>query len=253
LQDPEDQLLATAQQATAHWTQPLTPREGDGAANGGDGKIILKKQGSDVLPWKDDAFCEIDPAPLLELIEDPKADERVYARTLEEFHQAGAPLLPSAAAWAYLLSLEEVRFGIHLQPLNICQILCSPRARQFADRRTSPNEVTSTGGAAVLVPYSDPGIEFARDLKRKVVYWRSRFKEVPAILFYQNNGIVLLGGAVEDVIRRLDDLSRHAQIFVGAAMLGGPVFLTPTNVEKLQRSHGLPLFGLGNLSTEKQV
>jgi len=250
LQDSEQTLLKVAEQCWEHWSQPLTPREGDGAANSGEGKILLKKFDRHSKPWTAEDFCEIESAPMLEMIDDQKANERDYQRLLQDYSEAGAPLQASAAAWVYLLSLEEVQFGIHLHPLPICQILCSPRARQFADRRTSPAEVTGTGGASVLVPYSDPGLDFARDLKRKVVFWRSRFKDVPPILYFQNNGVVLLGGDPKELLFRLEDITRHAQIFVGAAMLGGPVFLTPTNVEKLHRSHGMPLFGVASLVAE---
>jgi len=242
---PEDCLLTVAALCAAHWTQPLTPREGDGAALSSPGHLVIRRTGVVGLPWTSDQFCEIDPAPLLALVDDEKAQERDFQKVLAQFRDAGAPVMESAALWAYLMTLEEVGFGIHLHPMVVTQILCSPRARQFADRRMTPQEVTGTGCASVLVNYADPGLESAREMKRRVVYWRSRFKAVPRILLLANNGIILLGPDVTSLMERLEDLARHAKNFVGASMLGGPVFLTPTNVEKLQRIYGLPVFGVG--------
>ncbi len=241
--EPFSQLLATATHCTAHHSVPLTAREGDGAALDSDGTLHLLRDAPPGLPWAEAAFVKIDPAPFQDLMENAKANERDYQRALAEFKEAGAPLRASAAMWAYLLSLEEVTFGIHLHPLEVCQILCSPRARQFADRRTSPGEVLGAGGSAVLVPYGDPGLEFARDVKRRITLWRGRFKDVQPILYIQNHGVVLLGNEVGPVVNRFEDIARHARVFAGAAALGGPVYLTPTNIEKLQRAYGLPVYG----------
>ena len=51
-----------------------------------------------------------------------------------------------------------VRYAIHIHPLIVDQITASPRARQFADRRTVHNEVLALGASSLLVNYMEPGL-----------------------------------------------------------------------------------------------
>ena len=59
-----------------------------------------------------------------------------------------------AILYAFLLNLEGVSFAVHTQPVEINQITCSPRARQFADRRSLPDEILACGVAYGAVPYA---------------------------------------------------------------------------------------------------
>lgn len=113
------------------------------------------------------------------------------------------------------------------------QILCSPRARQFSDRRTYHDEIAACGISSVLVPYIDPGLPLGRELKRKVILWRDRHKLVPKLVLIQNHGMIVLGKSPEEVMKSIEMTIKAAEIFVGASLLGGPVFLTPNNVAQI--------------------
>jgi rhamnose utilization protein RhaD (predicted bifunctional aldolase and dehydrogenase) len=135
-----------------------------------------------------------------------------------------------ASIYAYVFTFEGVRFAAHTQPVEVNQILCSPRARQFSDRRTYYEEVIACGASSVLVPYMDAGLPLGREVKRKILLWRDRYKIAPKLLLLQNHGMIVLGETCEEVLRITELTVKAAQIFTGAAMLGGPVFLTPSNV-----------------------
>ena len=135
-----------------------------------------------------------------------------------------------ALLYAYLFGFEGVTIAAHLHPVEINQITCSPRARQFADRRSVPNEITAFGSSMLLVPYADPGLQLAKEVKRKMILWRDRFKSVPKVVLINNHGMIVLASSLGEMIQTIETTLKAAQVFIGASMLGGPVFLTPTNV-----------------------
>ena len=136
--------------------------------------------------------------------------------------------------YAYFFGFEGVTLAAHIHPVEINQITCSPRARQFSDRRSVPNEITAFGSSMLLVPYADPGLQLAKEVKRKMLLWRDRYKTVPKVVLIHNYGMFVLGNSQEELIKTIETTLKAAQIFIGASMLGGPVFLTPTNVTHIE-------------------
>ena len=59
---------------------------------------------------------------------------------------------------AFLLTLPGISFVGHVHAIAVNQILCSPRAEEFATKRTFPDEIVCCGTESVLVPYTDPGV-----------------------------------------------------------------------------------------------
>lgn len=142
---------------------------------------------------------------------------------------------PSAdlAAFADLFAFDGIRFALHTQPIPVNQIVCSPRARQFSDRRNLPHEIVACGQSSVLVPFMPPGVALAKEIRRKIALWRDRFKETPKLILIQNHGMIALGATVEEVQTVTEAAVKYAEIFVGAAMLGGPEFLKPNYVTQI--------------------
>lgn len=136
--------------------------------------------------------------------------------------------------YAELFAFEGVQFAAHTQPIPINQIICSPRARQFADRRNFPYEITSYGAASLLVPFAPPGPAMAKELKRKIALWQDRYKGTPKVILLQNHGMITLGESVEEVMMLTEMSLKYAEIFLGAAMMGGPEFLKPTHVSLIE-------------------
>lgn len=156
-----------------------------------------------------------------------------FAAALINPEESGAPCL-NTLLLAHLLSLNDVRIAAHVHPPVVDQITASPRARQFADRRTLFNETHFLGSAFLLVPYADAGIPLAREMQRKMLLWKDRYKSIPHVILIQNNGAILLGRDAGEILRNIDLLIKYAEVFIGASVLGGPVFLTPQNVLNIE-------------------
>ncbi|MEI8234181.1 MAG: class II aldolase/adducin family protein [Verrucomicrobiota bacterium] len=143
---------------------------------------------------------------------------------------------PSADALAFadLFAFDGVHFALHTQPIPINQIACSPRARQFTDRRNLPEEILACGQASVLVPFMPPGLALAKEIRHRIALWRDRYKSVPKLILIQNHGMIALGATAAEVQNVTELAVKYAEIFVGAAMLGGPEFLKPNYITQIE-------------------
>jgi rhamnose utilization protein RhaD (predicted bifunctional aldolase and dehydrogenase) len=137
---------------------------------------------------------------------------------------------------SWLFGLEGVRFIAHAHPITVNQVLCSPQAEAFAQQRMLPDEIIACGAQSVYVPYADPGVPLAREIRAKVtLFMRRSFGRVPRLILLQNHGVIALGAAADSVLATLLMAEKAARVFVGAAILGGPVFMQAHQVQRIEK------------------
>ena len=230
------ELIGLAQTLGNHASQVTLWKEGACAVKLSNNRFAVTGCEAQLAQLREEEVLEYNLQTIQQLSEnEATTDEDI----LEAFGGESAPS-PSrdTLVMAYFLGLDGVRFVAHTQPVEINQSLSSPRARQFADRRISPSEILACGAASLLVPYVDPGLNLAREVRRKMVLWRDRYKVPPKIALIQNHGMFVLAASVEEVVQTIEMAIKSAKIFTGAATLGGPVFLTPNNVMHIESLRG---------------
>jgi rhamnose utilization protein RhaD (predicted bifunctional aldolase and dehydrogenase) len=229
-------LLELAHQIGAHPSRLTIWNEGSCAVKLSPTRFAVSASGANLAQLTEADLLEFELGPVQALSLSEKATDEEIAAALP----ASTGRLPSLDVflYAYFFSFEGLNYAAHTQPSSINQILGSPRARQFADRRISPSEVLGCGSASLLVPYADPGLPLAREIRRKMILWRDRYKVSPHLVLLQNHGMIVLGETTSDLLRMTDMTLKAAEIFIGAAMLGGPVFLTPSNVTQIEALKG---------------
>jgi rhamnose utilization protein RhaD (predicted bifunctional aldolase and dehydrogenase) len=134
---------------------------------------------------------------------------------------------------AWLLTLPGVNFVGHTHSVAVNQILCSPRAEEFAKKRLFPDEIVCCGSASVFINYTDPGIELARAMRSEVEKFMSQRGELPRVILIENHGIITLGATPQEVLAAMLMADKAARIFSGAAALGGPKFLSESQVKRI--------------------
>jgi len=227
-EQPSTDLIALSRALGSHPARLTLHREGSCAARVSDTRFLVSARGAGLSCLDAGKLMEADSRKELKLLESETAVEETGEPALLEEDKPEPS--EDASIYAYVFTLEDVRFAAHTQPIEVNQILSSPRARQFSDRRTYHEEIVACGASSVLIPYVDPGLPLGREVKRKILLWRDRYKIAPKLLLLQNHGMIVLGKTSEEVLRTTEMTVKAAQIFAGAAMLGGPVFLTPSNV-----------------------
>jgi len=209
--------------------------EGNTSVRLDEDTFAVKASGSNLATLKaeDVTSCAFDR--LLPLLDKTSAADLEVDQALLAARLDSAAKKPSIEALfhAYLLTLPGVRCVGHVHAIAVNQILCSPRAREFAEKRACPDEIVMCGVESVFVPYAEPGLGLSQAIRREVVSFVKRTGRDPKIILLQNHGIIAVGASPKAVLGSLLMAEKAAEIFVGAAALGGPVFLTSDQCERI--------------------
>ena len=209
--------------------------EGNTSVRLDDDTFAVKASGSNLatLTAADVTSCAFERLlPLLDKTSatDAEVDQALLAARLDA--SAKKPSI-EALFHAYLLTLPGVRSVGHAHAIAVNQILCSPRAREFAEKRACPDEIVMCGVESVFVPYAEPGLGLSQTIRREVVAFVKRTGRDPKVILLQNHGVIAVGPSPKAVLGSLLMAEKAAEIFVGAAALGGPVFLTADQCERI--------------------
>jgi len=209
--------------------------EGNTSARSGAETFLVKASGTNLGSLRAEDAVECRTAALLALLDETNlADAEIDAALLAARVDAGAKK-PSVEALfhAYFLSLPGIEFAGHTHAPAVNGILCSPRAREFAEKRVFPDEIVCCDVASVFVPYTDPGLKLAQAVRRETEVFIQNHGRPPRVVLLENHGIITLGRTVEAVLAAMFMAEKAATIWVNASGLGGPTFLTPETVQRI--------------------
>jgi rhamnose utilization protein RhaD (predicted bifunctional aldolase and dehydrogenase) len=209
--------------------------EGNTSARLGDDTFLVKASGTSLGTLREDGLVECRFSALLPLLEresmtDQEVDDALMASRVDP--KARKPSV-EAVFHAYLLTLPGIKFVGHGHATTVNQILCSPRARDFAVNRMFPDEIVCCSVASVFVPYTDPGLKLSQAIRAATEAFVKQHQRQPRVILMQNHGIITLGPTWQSVFSALLMAEKAAKVFVGAAVLGGPVFFTPENTARI--------------------
>jgi rhamnose utilization protein RhaD (predicted bifunctional aldolase and dehydrogenase) len=197
--------------------------------------FLVKASGSSLGTLGETDLVECRFAPLLAMIErtdltDQQIEDELFACRV---HPNAKKPSVEALFHAFLLSLDGIAWVGHTHPISVNQILCSGRAADFATRRLFPDEIVCCGLASVFIPYTDPGLRLAQAIRTETLRHREDFGAMPRVILLENHGLITLGASPEAVKAAMFMADKAAQIFAGAAALGGPRFLTPAQADRI--------------------
>jgi rhamnose utilization protein RhaD (predicted bifunctional aldolase and dehydrogenase) len=209
--------------------------EGNTSARLTDETFAVKASGTCLGTLREEDAVECRLSALLPLLEkesltDKEIDDALMASRVDS--KAKKPSV-EAVFHAWLLSLPGIKFVGHAHPTTALQILCSIRARDFAEHRMFPDEIVCCNIASVLVPYTDPGLKLAQTIRRQTDAFIQKQQRQPRVILMQNHGVITLGATWQSVLAAMLIAEKAAKVFFGAAALGGPVFFSEENVARI--------------------
>lgn len=209
--------------------------EGNVSAKTEPGQFAVKASGTSLGKLRADDLTVCNTDPVLKLLDRKTiSDGETETVLMEARVQAGAKKPSTETVFhAWLLALENVKFVGHCHPTAANQVLCSPRARDYAERRLFPDEVVCCGAASVFVPYTDPGIPLAREVRDRTTFFIKQHGFVPRLVLLQNHGLIAIGSTPQAVLACILMATKAAEIFVGAAALGGPNFMNQKDIDRI--------------------
>jgi len=209
--------------------------EGNTSARLSADSFLVKASGSSLGRLRKSDLVECRFRVILDILEERRAtDGEIEEALLSSRIDLGAKK-PSVESLfhAYFLSLPGVEFVGHTHAIAVNKILCSGRALEFAEKRIFPDEIVCCGGASVFVPYTDPGFPLALEIRRRTEVFVKRHGHSPRVILLENHGIITLGRTPDAVLAAMLMAEKAAEIWTGAAALGGPTFLSPENVHRI--------------------
>jgi len=209
--------------------------EGNTSARLNAETFLVKASGTSLGTLKEHDLVACRANALLPLLEKNNVTDSEMEAALLAARVDSSSKKPSIEALfhAWLLSLPDIEFVGHTHALAVNQILCSPRAREFAQTRLFPDEIVYCGIASVFVPYTDPGLSLAHAIREKTEAFIKKYERRPRIILLENHGVIALGKTAEAVLASLLMEQKSAVIWLGAAALGGPKFLAAKHVRRI--------------------
>lgn len=210
--------------------------EGNTSARVSETTFTVKASGSNLATLALEGVTECRFSDLADLLGQATMTDEAIDQALFSARVDPGAKKPSVEAvfHAYLLTLPGVNYVGHTHPITVNQVLCSKFARTFALRRTFPDEIVCCGVESVFVPYTDPGLKLAQAIRDAVVSYIKRLSRPPRVILLENHGLIALGATPEAVLAATLMAAKAAEIFVGAAAIGGePRFLTPDEVTRI--------------------
>jgi rhamnose utilization protein RhaD (predicted bifunctional aldolase and dehydrogenase) len=209
--------------------------EGNISAKLTSDQFLIKASGCCLGTLTENEVTVCDTAKILSILEKRQVTDGELEEMLLEARVGERGKKPSVEAMfhAWLLTLRDVAFVGHCHPVTCNQVLCSPRARDFAERRLFPDEVVYCGAQSVFIPYSDPGLPLAREIAERTRAFIEKEGQVPRLILLQNHGIIALGSSPEAVLACTLMAAKAAAVFMGATSMGGPNFMPPQHVDRI--------------------
>jgi rhamnose utilization protein RhaD (predicted bifunctional aldolase and dehydrogenase) len=209
--------------------------EGNVSAKLNDKTFLVKASGSSLATLAQADVTECQFAPLLAMLDrddlsDKEVDDGLFACRVDA--SAKKPSV-EALFHAFLLSLPGINFVGHTHPIHINQILCSPRARELAEKKLFPDDIVCCGPASVFVPYTDPGLRLSQVIRRQTTQFIQDLGTPPRVILLENHGVITIGRSPDAVKAAMFMAEKAATIFTGAAALGGPQFLSDKDVSRI--------------------
>jgi|ERR1039458_541427 rhamnose utilization protein RhaD (predicted bifunctional aldolase and dehydrogenase) len=209
--------------------------EGNASAKLSNDTFLVKASGTSLGTLDKTGLVECCSKTILPMMDKTGLTDAEVDGTLLNSRMDPAAKQPSVEALlhAWLLSLPGIEFVGHTHAPAVNSILCSPRAREFAVKKIFPDEIVCCDVASVFVPYTDPGLKLAQAIRVKTVEFIRNMGRPPRVILLENHGIITLGRSVEAVLSAMLMAEKTARVWIGAAALGGPKFMTPEHVERI--------------------
>jgi rhamnose utilization protein RhaD (predicted bifunctional aldolase and dehydrogenase) len=210
--------------------------EGNTSALADEASFWVKASGTQLTHADRGTFVRVRSQPILDALDGPLLTDDEVEFLMKSATVAGQRA-PSIETFLHALCLElpGVAFVGHTHPTVAVGLLSSQNSRQWFCGAMFPDQIVLLGAAYVYVPYADPGLPLARSVRQELNRFVERHERTPRVILMENHGVLALGGTPQEVLNITQMLVKVCRVLCVALGAGGPRFLTPENVERIDR------------------
>ena len=210
--------------------------EGNTSAAVDADEFLLKASGSSLGRATPESFVRVRFDAVFALLEQPPAsDEELAAALMGCLAEPGA-LRPSveAALHGLALTIGGARYVGHTHPTAVNGVLCSVNPTALTDGALFPDQIVVCGPHPLFVPYVDPGIPLALEVRRRLLEHLDLYGAPPKAVYLQSHGLFALGQTADEVLRVTAMAAKTARILLGTFAAGGPRYLAASESQRIE-------------------
>jgi rhamnose utilization protein RhaD (predicted bifunctional aldolase and dehydrogenase) len=210
--------------------------EGNTSARIDSEHFYIKASGTTLGSIQPEEFLTVSIPKVTAILEDETAGDEDVGRVLREAlvdHEETRKPSVETMLHAVLYQYPEYNFLGHTHPAAINSLMCSVRAQELAEGRTCPDHIVVMGHKSVFVPYVDPGLVLAREVRRRMRAFIDAEGVLPKAIMMQNHGVFALGKDAKQVRAITDMAEKTANIILGACAAGGVNFMNEESIRRI--------------------
>ena len=201
--------------------------EGNVSADLGDGTFYVKASGSQLATIGPAGLTRVRMQPIFEALDFPEKSDQEVRKILEDCRVDKKASLPSVETFLHAICLREggAKWVGHTHPVSVLKIISSKLGAEPFHHHIFPDAIVVCGRHLAVVPYVDPGIRLAVELRKSLRQFMDEHKAAPRIILMANHGPVILGQSEIDVLNAMLMLDKWAKVLAGNYAIGAPQFL----------------------------
>lgn len=210
--------------------------EGNTSARIDEDTLYIKASGTSLGTMTNSDFLPVCISKATRILDSKDATDADVKDALHgSLVDSGETRMPSVETilHALLYAYPEYRFIGHTHPVATNGILCSVNAEKAIAGRLCPDHIVVMGRATVFVPYVDPGLVLAREVRDRVRSFIERENELPKAIALQNHGLFALGSTAKAVMNITDMGEKMSHVLIGTYSAGGPQFMTASDIDRI--------------------
>jgi L-ribulose-5-phosphate 4-epimerase len=210
--------------------------EGNTSARADDESFWVKASGVQLGRAGRDGFVRVWFAPILAAMDGRPLDDAALKELLKTATVEGQRL-PSIETFLHAMCLQQpgVQFVGHTHPAIAVGLLSGQRSRELFAGCLFPDQIVVLGPALAYVPYADPGLPLALATQQALTEFSDCHQRGPKVLLMENHGVIALGSTTQEVLNITQMLVKTCRILAQSIAAGGPRFLSPAQVERIDK------------------
>ncbi len=210
--------------------------EGNTSARIDSDHFYVKASGTTLSGITASDFVAVSISKVVGILEDPGAGdtevENVLRESLLDSTETRRPSVETILH-ALLYQYPEYNFIGHTHPVATSAILSSGHAREAAEARICPDHVVVMGHKSVFVPYVDPGLILAREVRNQVRRFIDEEGVAPRAVMLENHGLFAMADTAKKVIAITRMAEKMSEVVIGAYSMGGARYLDAEHVHRI--------------------
>jgi rhamnose utilization protein RhaD (predicted bifunctional aldolase and dehydrogenase) len=215
------------------WRRLAILAEGNTSQRVAEDQLAVKATGRSLAIASAEDFVVVSLGRLSDIVDDPHAGDADVARYFDEV-EIEQGMRPSVETLLHVVCVLDAGASTvaHTHPESVNALLCSDRAEVLAGPPIFPDQVVVIGRRGLLVPYADPGVVLAREVRVRLAEHSSEWG-MPRVIYLRNHGLFVLGSSAVQALQLTEMADKVSRVLGATLALGSVVPMTDESVERI--------------------